>query len=126
MRAVESGQREEHRGEDAVVRQEPQARVLVELAADEPDAEDDGRDQPVDETAPIALLYGVDRELHGHARREQRDGVDRDERNGGAEDARRRIPVRLVALLRAALEDRLPLGDARAQEEVRREERGEE
>src|ERR1700687_693465 len=34
--------------------------------------------------------------------------------------------MRLAAFLRAALKDRLPLGDARAQEEVRGEQRGEE
>src|SRR5947208_3114061 len=48
VRAVEAGEGEEHAGEHAVPREEAEARVLVRLAADEGDAEDERRDEPLD------------------------------------------------------------------------------
>src|SRR5678816_1257356 len=81
VRAVEAGEREEHGGEDAVVGEESKLRVLVELTRDEPDPEGDRRYEPPDEATAIPALDRVDRELHGHARGEQRHGVDRDERD---------------------------------------------
>src|SRR5438034_2670245 len=110
VRAVEAGEGEEHGREDAVPREEAEARVLIRLAADEPDTEDERRDEPLDHPVVVALADGAHRELHGHARGHELDRV----------DEREPLPRGFLA------EDRLPRRDLAAKEEVRREQRGEE
>src|SRR3989454_10837905 len=102
VRAVKTGQREEHAGEDAVTRQEPELRVLVALADKEENAQHDRRDQPIAKRSAVAALDRVHGDLHGHARHEQLDRVDR--REPDAED-RVDLPRGFLA------EDGLPLGD---------------
>src|SRR5438105_4776975 len=116
VRAVESGEGEEDAGEDPIARQESELRVLVALADEEKNAEHDRRDEPVAKPSAIAALDGIHRELHGHARDEQLDRVERGESD--AED-RVDLPRRLLA------EHGFPRGDAGAQKEVRRKERAE-
>src|SRR5947207_2538154 len=117
VRAVESGEGEEDAGEDPIARQESELRVLVALADEEENAEHDRRDEPVAKPAAVAALDGVRGELHGHARDEQLDRVER-----GKADAEDRVdlPRRLLT------EHGLPLRDPGAEEEVRSEERAEE
>src|SRR5205807_4792384 len=104
-------------GEDSVTRQEPELRVLITLTDEEEDAEDDRRDHPIAKGSAVAALDRVHGDLHGHARHEELDGVDR--RQADAED-RVDLPGWLLT------EDRLPVGDTSAEKEVRGEKRAEE
>src|SRR5438093_10628960 len=77
VRAVEPGQREEDASEYSVARQESKPRVLVALADEEEHAQDDRRDEPLAEGSAVAALDGVHGDLHGHARHQELNGVDR-------------------------------------------------